>query len=125
TWMDSKTGLPATGRFKGKLVNDACPPPPVTTTPPPPAPQPTPPPPTPPVPTPTHRTTSCTSCQKQADKLNAASDKLAQDLANPGSSAALIADDQSQVKADAKALDDCEKTCKSSGGLLNNLLGHV
>jgi len=78
-------------------------------------------PPTPPSPSPTHRTTSCDRCQKTADRLNKASDQLAQDLSDPSVSPATIADDRSLVKDYSKMLDDCEKHCKDSGGLLDHV----
>ena len=83
--------------------------------------QPSAPPTTPPPPTPTHRQTSCTSCQKAADRLNKASDQLAQDLADSHASPETIDDDRSLVKDYSKMLDDCEKHCKDSGGLFDHV----
>jgi hypothetical protein len=79
---------------------------------------------TPPGSTPSHRQTSCKSCQKAADRLNAASDRLAQDLADPNASPDTIADDRSMVKDYVQMLDDCEKHCKdTSGG--DSIFDHV
>jgi len=71
--------------------------------------------------TPTHRQTSCKSCQKAADRLNKASDQLAQDLADPSAAHETIADGRSLVKDYSQMLDDCEKHCKDSGGLLDHV----
>jgi|SRR5579872_3256646 len=63
---------------------------------------------------PTHRTTGCKSCSEALFKLNDASDKLAEDLANANASPELIAGDRQAVKDLADALDDCEKHCNDS-----------
>lgn len=76
---------------------------------------------TPPPATPTHRQTTCASCQKAADRLNKASDQLAQDLADPAATPETIADDRSLVKDYSLMLDDCEKHCKDSSGLLDHV----
>src|SRR5258706_4037406 len=70
--------------------------------------------------TPSHRTTNCEQCRKAAEALNAASDKLQADQADPKFKPLQLAADRDDVLAKQLALDQCEKACHEHSGFFDN-----